>query len=91
MVDVSCMDFASLYGEKLLSQNLRSAFVFHLLTMWEFGKISGDGIRKCMLEVDSHRTKKANQAELSQLRRVQHLAKKGEQRWCELVAGAKDT
>lgn len=84
-----CMDFAKLYGATLLAQNLRSAFVFHLLTMWEFGKISAEGLRKCMLEVDSHKTPNTGQAEVAQLRRLQQRAKKGEQRWATLLARAK--
>lgn len=85
-----CFEFAKLHAVTLLTKNLRSAFVFHLLTMWEFGKIQTDCVIKCMSEINAHTSiAKEEMSALAELKRVQHVARQNELRWKSLVSRAK--
>jgi len=48
-----CEMFARLNGKWLLENKLRTNFLLHLLTMWEFKLISTRTIQKCMILVDT--------------------------------------
>jgi len=48
-----CEMFARLHGKWLLENKLRTNFLLHLLTMWEFKLVSTRTIQKCMVLVDT--------------------------------------
>eukprot|EP00466_Bigelowiella_natans_P012938 jgi/Bigna1/83436/fgenesh1_pg.108_\ len=48
-----CEIFANEHGKWLIEKRLRTNFLLHLMTMWEWRLVSSRTIQKCMLIVDS--------------------------------------